>query len=130
MRTLAFSRSGNVTSTSLPLTTAATAAFASRGEICAATSPGVDPADTRRLEPSGSVTEISDIVSCGEAVVARLRSLPTPRCGLGGRVASYGAQPSQWLASRSSRSRLQARAKVGRHERTRTADLLRVKQAL
>src|SRR5580765_3537683 len=61
MRTLAFSRSGNVTSTSLPLTTAATAAFASRGEICAATSPGVDPADTRRLEPSGSVTEISDI---------------------------------------------------------------------
>src|SRR5436190_19184269 len=99
-RTEASPVNGNVRSTSLPFTTAATAALARRGEICAAMSAGVDPAAIRRLEPSGSVTEISDIVSYGEAAVASLR----------------------WV-------RKQARAKVGRHERTRTADLLRVKQA-
>ena len=46
---------------SSPATTAASATLASRGEICTATSPGVLPAGRRRLEPSGNVTEISDI---------------------------------------------------------------------
>ena len=76
---------------------------------------------TWRLEPSGNVTVISFI----ENLTERLLGGPTFA-----RFASYGGQPSQWLANRSSRGRWQAGAKVGRHGQTRTADLLRVKQAL
>src|SRR5688500_2584688 len=55
MRTDASASSGYVRSTSRPSTTPASAAFASRGEIPAATSRTDVPAGTLRLEPSGNV---------------------------------------------------------------------------
>jgi hypothetical protein len=70
-------------------------------------SAGVVPAGTTRLEPSGSVTEMSLI-----GIVRK------------GFVWDVGS-PTEARHSVSS-----GRAKVGRHGQTRTADLLRVKQAL
>src|ERR1043166_5581793 len=59
MRTAASFSSGYERSTSLPSTSAAYAAFARPGEICAATSRTAVPDETLRLEPSGSVIVIS-----------------------------------------------------------------------
>src|SRR5688572_21739651 len=56
MRTDASCASGYVKSTSCSSTTAASAAFASLGEIAAAMSRTGVPGDTLRLDPSGSVT--------------------------------------------------------------------------
>src|SRR5262245_63615294 len=56
MRTDALRVSGYVRSTRRSSTTAASAAFASLGEIAAAMSDTGVPADTARLDPSGSVT--------------------------------------------------------------------------
>src|SRR4029453_5842814 len=56
MRTAASVSSGNDRSTSLPLTTAAYAAFARPAEISAATSRTGVPDETLRVDPSGSVT--------------------------------------------------------------------------
>ena len=90
MRTRASWVNGVVRSTRRSSTNAASAAFASRGEISAATSPGVAPEDTRRLEPSGSVTEMSLIA----AVVNGKGSLSCVRPTFA-RFASFGGQPSR-----------------------------------
>ncbi len=90
MRTRASWVNGVVRSTRRSSTNAASAAFASRGEISAATSPGVAPEDTRRLEPSGSVTEMSLIA----AVVNGKGSLSCVRLAVA-RFASFGVQPSR-----------------------------------
>ena len=54
--------SGRSRSIHSPSALAATAALASRGPIDAATSAGVVPARTPRLEPSGSVTVICSLM--------------------------------------------------------------------
>ena len=91
-------------------------------------SAGVVPAGTTRLEPSGSVTVMSLMESCGKGFC---ESIVRPAFA---RFASFGAATFAWLANRelAALQPLQARvrAKVGRHGQTRTADLLRVKQAL
>ena len=93
---------------------AASAALARRGDIAAATAAGVVPGDTCRLDPSGNVTVISDMGIGKMREGLRLGGPPSLA------VASFGE-----TNTRSLRDRV-----FGRHGQTRTADLLRVKQAL
>src|SRR4029453_5532902 len=94
---------GNVRSTRRSSTIAASAALARPGEMSAATSAGVEPADTRRLSPSGSVTEISFINRWEGA--QPLRGLPTRL-----RASRYGGQAGLGLPT-------EARTRAGSSER-------------
>src|SRR5918995_7475657 len=120
MRTRASAVSGYVRSTRRSLTDAASAAEARRGEIAMATSRTAVPAGTLRPAPSGSVTVTW--------LMAVLGSITTR-----GRLHRVAA-PILWTCSH--RPVVQAatsaggRGRHGRHGRTRTADLLRVRQAL
>src|SRR5436190_16970898 len=110
--------SGNERSTIRPSTTAASAFRTTPcGSACCANAETGVPAGTLRWDPSGRVIVMS--------VMKRDAGPPT----LIARFArSYGGQPSR-LANRSG-ERSERSAKVGRHGRTRTVDLLHVKQAL
>jgi hypothetical protein len=79
----------------------------------------------RRLEPSGSVTEISDIWKNNRKASMPFDPSTRPLHGL-----ARGGLAKEAHGLAMSEAARRAAESSGRHERTRTADLLRVKQAL
>src|SRR5262245_25345506 len=128
MRMVASRSRPNPRSTSLPSTTPASAALASPGEICPATSRTGVPAATLRLDPSGSVTVIWLIVETTWRLSLQLG--PSTRALHSARSGAFSLSVARHeRACRLAAGELTGESN-GRHGWTRTTDLLRVKQAL